>query len=226
MSNPQRLGLFGGTFDPVHNGHLAVAGRVQEAFSLDSLWFIPAPLPPHKKGHHDNQVISSFADRAAMLELALAGSKDFTLSRLETELPKPSYTVDTLQEIRRRLGPEVKLFFIIGVDAFVEIATWKDYLQLPALAGFVVISRPAYQFNEVEEVVRQCFKKYRYHSKESAWLPEDGKGEKIYFLDMKPAAVSSTEIRRMVHAGHPIQQLVPPGVAEYILEHRLYGDIP
>ena len=225
MSNPQRLGLFGGTFDPVHNGHLAVAGRVLEAFSLDSLWFIPAPLPPHKKGHHDNQVISPFSDRAAMLELALAGRRDFTLSRLETELPKPSYTIDTLQEIRRRLGPEVKLFFIIGVDAFVEIATWKDYLQLPALANFVVISRSAYQLKEVEDVICKCFTGYRRHSKECVWLPEDGKGETIYFLEMEPVAVSSTEIRLMVHNGHPIQNLVPPGIEEYILEHRLYHDI-
>jgi nicotinate-nucleotide adenylyltransferase len=225
VSNPRRLGLFGGTFDPVHNGHLAVAGRVQEAFSLNSLWFIPAPLPPHKKGSHHDRGISSFADRAAMLELALAGSRDFTLSRLETELPKPSYTVDTLQEIRRRLGPEVQLYFIIGVDAFVEIETWKDYPQLPVLANFVVISRATYQFKEVEAVMNKCFTRYRRHPKECVWLPADGKGGNMYFLVMEPVAISSTEIRQMVHDGYPIRKLVPPGVEAYILEHRLYGDI-
>jgi nicotinate-nucleotide adenylyltransferase len=224
VSKPERLGLFGGTFDPVHNGHLAVAGRVQEAFGLDSIWFIPAPVPPHKPGHIDNRDISSFAHRAEMLALALGDLDDFTLSRIEDELPKPSYTIDTLQEIRRRLGSEVQLYFIIGVDAFVEIATWKDFLQLPALANFVVISRPAYQFSEVEAVMNKYFTRYSRHSKECSWLPEDGKGGKMYFLNMEPVAVSSTEIRRMVHDGHPIQNLVPPGVKEYILEHRLYGD--
>jgi len=221
VSNPQRLGLFGGTFDPVHNGHLAVAGRVQEAFNLDSLWFIPAPLPPHKKGYHDNQVISSFADRTAMLELALAGCKDFTLSRIETELPKPSYTVDTLQEIRRRFGPEVKLFFIIGVDAFVEIGTWKDYLQLPARASFVVISRPAYQLARVDEVISRCYTNYRHEPQTSVWGPQ-GQGEKIHLLTMEPVAISSTEIRRRVHGGQSIEDCVPAPVAEYIREHGLY----
>ena len=221
MSNPQRLGLFGGTFDPVHNGHLAVAGRVQEAFSLDSLWFIPAPLPPHKKGHHDNQVISSFADRAAMLELALAGRKDFTLSRIETELPTPSYTVDTLQEIRRRLGPELKLFFIIGVDAFVEIGTWKNYLQLPALASFVVISRPAYQLARVDEVISRCYPKYLHDPQGFVWKTQ-GQGEQIHLLDMEPVAISSTEIRYRVHKGQPIDQWVPSAVAGYILKHGIY----
>jgi nicotinate-nucleotide adenylyltransferase len=221
VSNPQRLGLFGGTFDPVHNGHLAVAGRVHEAFSLDSLWFIPAPLPPHKKGHHDNQVISSFADRAAMLDLALGGSKDFTLSRIETELSKPSYTVDTLQEIRRRLGPEVKLFFIIGVDAFMEIGTWKDYLQLPALASFVVISRPAYQLARVDEVISRCYPNYCHERQSSVWEPQE-QGEKIQLLAMEPVAISSTEIRRRVAGGQSINDYVPAPVAAYIRNQGLY----
>lgn len=221
VSNPQRLGLFGGTFDPVHNGHLAVAGRVQEAFSLDSLWFIPAPLPPHKKSLHDNLDISPFADRAAMLELVLADRSDITLSRIETELPKPSYTVDTLLEIRRRLGPEVKLFFIIGVDAFVEIATWKDYLQLPVLASFVVISRPAHQLARVDEVISRCYTNYRHVPQNSVWEPQD-QGEKIHLLAMEPVAISSTEIRRRVAGGLSIDDCVPAPVAAYIREHGLY----
>jgi nicotinate-nucleotide adenylyltransferase len=113
----------------------------------------------------------------------------------------------------------------MGGDAFAEIATWKDYDRLLTQADFVVIIRPAYQFNKAEEVIRQCFKKYRYHSRESVWLPENGKGGKIYFPETKPIAVSSTEIRRMVQAGRSIQQMVPPEVEMYIREHRLYRDI-
>lgn len=221
MSKPQRIGLFGGTFDPIHNGHLAVADRVLQAFKLDRLWFIPAPIPPHKKEGHDQQVVSSFTDRAAMLELALVGRKACLLSRIEAELPTPSYTIDTLQEIRQRLGPEATLFFIIGADAFVEIATWKNYRQLPALASFVVISRPACQFDRVAEIISRCYKKYRYDPARQIWDPE-GEGEKIHLLAMDPVAISSTEIRRRVRAGLPIDEWVPAVVAKYILAHGLY----
>jgi nicotinate-nucleotide adenylyltransferase len=221
VSKPQRIGLFGGTFDPVHNGHLAVADRVQQAFKLDGLWFIPALIPPHKKDGHDYQVVSSFTDRAAMLELALADREACLLSRIEAELPIPSYTVDTLQEIRQRLGPEAVLFFIIGVDAFVEIATWKNYRQLPALASFVVISRPACKLDRVAEVVGRYYKKYRYDPARQIWEPE-GEGEKIHLLAMEPVAISSTEIRRRVRAGLPIDEWVPAAVAKYIPAHGLY----
>jgi len=218
----QRIGLFGGTFDPVHNGHLAVADRVQQAFQLDKIWFIPAPSPPHKKEGHDTRQLSSFADRAVMLELALAGRKNVILSRIETELPAPSYTIQTLKEIRLRLGREATLFFIIGVDAFMEIATWKSYRQLPALASFVVISRPAYQLDRVAEVVSQCYKNYRYEPARLAWEPE-GEGEKIHLLAMEPVAISSTGIRQRVRAGLPIDEWVPPAVAKDILAHGLYA---
>lgn len=221
VSNPQRLGLFGGTFDPVHNGHLAVAGRVQEAFGLDSIWFIPAPVPPHKPGHIDNRDISPFADRAAMLKLALGGCKGFSLSRIETELPKPSYTVDTLQEIRRRLGLEVQLFFIVGVDAFVEIDTWKDYLQLPTLADFVVISRPDYRLDRVNEIISRCYTNYHHYPQNFFWEPQ-GQGKKIHLLAMEPVAISSTEIRSRAAEGKSIEDCVPAPVAAYILEHGLY----
>jgi len=221
VRKPQRIGLFGGTFDPVHNGHLAVADCVQKAFKLTELWFIPAPIPPHKKAGQEIREVSSFTDRTAMLELALAGRKHFILSRIETELPAPSYTIQTLREIRMRIGRDTMLFFIIGVDAFVEIETWKDYPRLPTLAEFVVISRPAYQLDRVAEVVRRCYKHYRYDPAHRVWEPE-GEGEKIHLLAMEPVAISSTEIRQRVRAGQPIDEWVPPAVADYILAHGLY----
>lgn len=231
MKNDGRIGLLGGTFDPVHIGHLAAASETREAFALDSVWFIPAAIPPHKKKHESGQLISSFEDRTAMLERAVAGRPDFVISRIESERPRPSYTVDTLTLLRRQLGARTKIFFIVGADAFAEIATWKDYTRLPTYADLVVISRPNHQLGKVEEVVRQYFEGYRHHGRECVWrprecvwLPEDDKKGKIYFLEIKAVTVSSTEIRRMVYAGLPIDRLVPPGVAEYIREHRLYDE--
>ena len=221
VSRPQRIGLFGGTFDPVHNGHLAVADCVQKAFKLTELWFIPAPIPPHKKEGHDSRGISPFADRAAMLELALAGRQHVVISRIETELPAPSYTIHTLKEIRQRLGQEATLFYIIGVDAFMEIATWKSYRQLLNLASFVVIARPAYQLDRVAEVIGRCYKNYQYNPTCRVWEPE-GEGEKIHLLAMEPVAISSTEIRQRVRAGLPLDEWVPPAVANYIFTHGLY----
>lgn len=230
MKNDRRIGLLGGTFDPVHIGHLAAALETREAFELDSVWFIPAAIPPHKKKHESGQLISSFEDRAAMLERAVTGRPGFVVSRIESERPQPSYTVDTLTLLRRQLGDRTKIFFIVGADAFTEIATWKDYTRLLMYADFVIISRPSFQLGKVEEAVRQYFKGYRHHAKECVWrpkecvwLPEDGRRGKIYFLEIKAIAVSSTEIRRKVHAGLPIHRLVPPAVAEYIREYRLYG---
>jgi nicotinate-nucleotide adenylyltransferase len=221
VSRPQRIGLFGGTFDPVHNGHLAVAEHVHKAFRLDGLWFIPAPTPPHKKEGHDTRELSSFADRVAMLELALAGRENILLSRIETELPAPSYTIHTLQEIRQRLGREATLFFIIGMDAFMEITTWKSYRQLPILASFIVISRPAYRLDRVAEVVSRSYETYRYDPARRVWESEGG-GEKIHLLAMEPVAISSTEIRQRVRAGLSIDAWVPPAVATYIVAHGLY----
>jgi nicotinate-nucleotide adenylyltransferase len=221
VKTTQRIGLFGGTFDPVHNGHLAVANSAKKSFQLDSLWFIPAATPPHKNTHHDQQIISPFADRVAMLKLALASHDDFFLSQLENELPKPSYTVDTLQEIRQRLGLEVELFFFVGVDAFMEVATWKEYGRLPTLASFVVISRPAYPLTRAEKVITTCYKDYWYDPMSGVWETR-GTGEKIYFMSMKPVPHSSSDIRNRIRNGQSIKDFVPSDVADYIHTHKLY----
>ncbi len=212
-----RIGLLGGTFDPVHNGHLAVAAAVKKDFALDDVWFMPAAFPPHKKGHE----VSSFTDRTAMLELAVGGRSGFVVSRIEAERPELSYTIDTLRELRRRLGWEVGLFFIIGIDAFLDIATWKAYDKLLTHCSFVVIARPNYRLKTVDEVMRRHFRRHRYYPGRKVWMSEDG-GEKIFLLGMQPVAVSSTEIRRLVRTGRAIHDLVPPGVEEYIKERSLY----
>lgn len=222
MPGMQRLGLLGGTFDPVHLGHLMVAARVREAFALEAIWFIPASLPPHKRHHGSGQDISPYGERVAMLEIALAGETAFMLSRIEAELPGPSYTVHTLKAIRQRIAPHAALFFIIGSDAFAEIQTWKDFRRLVMLAGFIVITRPDFPFARVDEIVGRHFPDYRYNSSGHLWEPA-GEGEAIHFLDLEPIPISSTDIRQRVRSGTSIDGLVPAGVAEYIRAHGLYG---
>ena len=134
----RRVGILGGTFDPVHNGHLAIAEAVRQALALSGLLFIPAFLPPHKPTY----TISPFVQRAAMLELAVVDRPGFFVSLLEAEREGPSYSIDTLRTLRQTLGEEVHLFFIIGMDAFAEIHTWKANRELLDQASFVVMGRP------------------------------------------------------------------------------------
>ena len=219
----QRIGLFGGTFDPVHNGHLAVAHHITEVLQLDALWFIPAAAPPHKDVHKGSLDITPFTERAAMLKRAIGTRAEYLLSPVEKELPEPSYTIDTLREIRKRLGTSATLFFLIGIDAFVEIFTWKDYEELPKYASLVVVSRPSCQFSEAEEVMHRYYGRYQYDPANSTWRA-DGAYENIYFISMEPVAASSSEIRKMVSLGKSVQQLVPHKVAEYIKEKKLYQE--
>ncbi len=221
MKKLQRLGLLGGTFDPVHKGHLAAAGKASNVLSLDAVWFMPAAIPPHKKCHKIGHAISAFEDRAAMLDCALKDHTDFIVSRLESELPKPNFTIDTLKQIRRQSGPGVILFFIIGVDAFVEIDTWKSFQDLPVYTNIVVLSRPAYHRDRVDTLIRQCYKDYQCNDYNNTWESKEKAG-KIYFSEMEPVAVSSTVIRSLVAEGKSIKDLVPLQVAEYIEDHGLY----
>lgn len=212
-----RVGLLGGTFDPVHNGHLAAAEAAKKAFLLDSVLFIPADEPPHKL----EKSISSFQDRTAMLEQALSGRPGFIVSRIEAERHGPSYTIDTLTLVRQQLRTDTVLFFIIGCDAFAEIATWKKYDRLPDYANFVVIRRLAPHNDRFGESIRKDFSGYVFDERESCW-GRSGHAGRIYPLAMEPVAISSTRIRRMIASGQPVRGLVPEGVGRYIEEHGLY----
>lgn len=214
----QRLALLGGTFDPVHNGHLAVAAAVAEGLALDGVIFLPAAQPPHKQG----QAITPFGDRLAMLEAAVAGHRAFAVSALEGERSGPSYSVDTLVRLRQVLAPGVRLFFVVGMDAFAEIGSWKDYRQLLALADLVVIDRPRPSAPLLAETIRQCFPGYAWDAGAGSWRAPEMPGA-IYSLAMRPVAVSSTEIRLRAARGEEIGGLVPEAVAAYIRDHSLYG---
>jgi len=217
----RKIGLLGGTFDPVHNGHLAVADHVMNTLELDFIWFIPAAHPPHKTGHGDGREISGFAHRIAMLERALKGNSAFVISDIEAKRSSPSYSIDTIKLLLPQIGNNADVFFIIGADAFLEIDTWKRYQELPALVHFVIISRPTYPPRRVGEIINQNFSGYAYDSSRKIWSSSANKG--TFFLQhMEPVSISSTEIRNRVRKGMGIRGLVPPSVEDYIRKHSLY----
>ena len=211
-----RLGVLGGTFDPVHNGHLAMADHLFNTFRLDSLLFIPAARPPHK-GYLET---TPFDDRLAMLETAVRSDHRFLVSDLEAHRDGPSYSIDTLMCLKNVLGDKVKLFFIIGVDAFVELNTWKNYRGLADHANLVVIDRPDYPLTMVEMVVSQLGH-YSFDNDQGCWSAPEHQG-RVYPLEVPPVDISSTDIRRKITRGQDFLSLVPPPVGQYIIEHGLY----
>ncbi len=213
-----RVGILGGTFDPVHNGHLAVAEAVRQALALSSILFVPAFLPPHKLTY----AISAFQHRAAMLDLAVADRPGCFVSRLEAEREGPSYSIDTLRTLRQILGQDVQLFFIIGMDAFAEIHTWKANRELLDHASFVVIGRPDHCQQSCGQTVAANFPGHVFNEAAGCWQGTPGQGA-IHPVVMPPIKVSSTEIREVVRQGRSISNLVPAAVADYIEAHGLYS---
>ncbi|MEN8142518.1 MAG: nicotinate-nucleotide adenylyltransferase [Thermodesulfobacteriota bacterium] len=212
----RRVGVLGGTFDPVHNGHLAVAGYVLKMLRLDSIIFIPAARPPHK-GHLQ---LTPFSHRLAMLECGLREEPRYFVSAMEEQREGPSYSVDTLEELRGNLGPDVRLSFIIGMDAFVEIDTWKDYHLIPNLADLVVIDRPEHPLTLIGKTVDKLGH-YKFNSTESVWSASDHFG-KIFAVSMPPVDVSSTMVRERLYASLPVMDCLPPAVSEYIDRQGLF----
>jgi nicotinate-nucleotide adenylyltransferase len=187
------IGLFGGSFDPVHHGHLIVAQVAREALGLDGIRFVPAREQPFKQGRHR----SSADHRAAMLNLAIAGSPGFELERLELDRPGPSYTVNTLRELRVR-EPQEQLVLLLGADAAADLSAWKEAARIPELARVVVFARPG------------------------SLVPASGAISEV--IEVPTIDISATEIRRRVSRGQPIRYWVPDSVGEYISRHRLYLD--
>lgn len=212
-----RVGILGGTFDPVHNGHLAVAEAVRQALALSSILFVPAFLPPHKPTY----AISAFQHRAAMLDLAVVDRPDCSVSRLEAEREGPSYSIDTLRTLARGLGKDVHLFFIIGMDAFAEVFTWKEQGELLDHASFVVVGRPDHCKQSCGQTVAANFPGYVFAEALGCWQGKPDQGA-IHPVAMPPMKVSSTEIREAVRQGRAISNLVPAAVADYIYAQGLY----
>ncbi len=210
------VGILGGSFNPIHLGHLRVAEEVREALSLDRVLFIPAALPPHKVGHK----LAAPADRLAMVRLAIRGNPYFRASVLELQRQGRSYSVDTLRALRQS-HPEWKLSFIVGLDAFAEIGTWKEYRELFGLADFVVVSRPGFANRHLRRLLPVAARGDFWYAPDRLTLVHRS-GHRVHFQTVTGLDISASAIRERVSRGASIRYLVPPAVERYIAARGLY----
>lgn len=194
-----RLGVMGGTFDPIHHGHLVAASEVADRFGLDEVVFVPTGQPWQK----DRRPVSAAEDRYLMTVIATAANPRFSVSRVDIDRPGPTYTIDTLRDLRSVRGADVELYFITGADALGAILTWQDAPELGRLAHFVGCTRPGHALAEPD-------------------LP----GAQLSLVEIPALAISSTQCRDRVAAGRPIWYLVPDGIVQYIAKRRLYARAP
>jgi nicotinate-nucleotide adenylyltransferase len=211
-----RIGLFGGTLNPIHFGHLRSAEEVREVMELDEVWFVPAALPPHKQSEN----ILPFSDRLTMVELATAPVRHFKVSTIEKDRPGPSYSIDTLRELKEIHGGKTEFFFIIGSDAFLDIETWKEYLHLTDYASLVVMGRRQGDLERAREVISRAFPTYRVQDRRAIYSAPGKKA--IHLNSVTHLAISATDIRRRVRTGLSVRFLVPEAVRRYMRENSLY----
>jgi nicotinate-nucleotide adenylyltransferase len=193
-----RLGVMGGTFDPIHHGHLVAASEVQALFHLDEVVFVPTGQPWQKSARK----VSPPEHRYLMTVIATASNPRFTVSRVDVDRPGPTFTIDTLRDIQAQ-RPGAEMFFITGADALAEILSWKDADELFQLAHFIGVTRPGHELSD-------------------KGLPVD----KVTLQEVPAMAISSTDCRERVERGEPVWYLVPDGVVQYINKHRLYAGSP
>jgi nicotinate-nucleotide adenylyltransferase len=213
MTRRPRVGLLGGTFDPIHHGHLAAADAAQHALGLARVLFVPAADPPHRP----DRPRASSADRAEMIRLAIDPRPGWELSDIELQRPGPSYTIDTLRALHRTGLSPLQLFFITGADAFAEIRTWHRYPAVLDAAHFVVVTRPGVPLDALLERVPELRPRV-ITPREVA----DAPAPRIVLIEAETPAISATEIRARVARGEPIGHLVPRPVAAYIAQKQLY----
>jgi nicotinate-nucleotide adenylyltransferase len=192
--SPQRLGVMGGTFDPIHHGHLVAASEAADSFGLDEVIFVPTGQPWQK----DDRKVSPAEDRYLMTVIATAANPRFSVSRVDIDRPGETYTIDTLRDLRCE-RPDAEFYFITGADALAKMISWRDADELFTMAHFVGCTRPGHRLT-------------------MSSLPPD----RISLLEIPALAISSTECRERVRGGHPIWYLVPDGVVQYISKRGLY----
>jgi nicotinate-nucleotide adenylyltransferase len=185
----------GGTFDPIHHGHLVAASEVAGRFQLDEVVFVPTGEPYQKEGSR----VSPPEDRYLMTVIATASNPRFHVSRADIDRGGPTYTVDTLRDLHKAYGPDTQLFFITGADALAKILSWKDALEMLSLARFIGVTRPGYDLSDDH-------------------LPQDS----VELVEVPAMAISSSDCRARVAAGKPVWYLVPDGVVQYIAKRGLY----
>lgn len=197
-----RLGIMGGTFDPIHYGHLVTAEGARHSLGLEKVIFVPAGSPPHKP----NNFITEPWARYTMTRLAVDSNPFFMVSTIEVERAGPSYTIDTMRTLSR-LYPGAQIYFITGADALLEILTWREFEALLAICHFVAATRPGYRLSELSDRLNQ--------------LP-GGLKQNVLCMEVPALAISSTDIRQRVREGRPVKYLLPESVEEYILKNDLY----
>jgi len=213
MDRPGPVALFGGTFDPIHIGHLRAAWEVSELLDCE-VRLLPSGQPPHRAAPG-----RSAADRAAMIELALAGQDRLCLDRRELERSGPSYSVDTLRELREELGPDRPLLFMLGADAFRALPTWHRWRELTGLAHLVAMTRPRQRLDKLDPALHEAML--------GRWtgVVERLRGEpagRVMVVRVTPLSISSSLIRQSLAQGHMPRYLLPQPVLDYILERGLY----
>jgi nicotinate-nucleotide adenylyltransferase len=192
----RRVGIMGGTFDPIHHGHLVAASEAAHVFDLDEVIFVPTGMPYQKTG----RTVSAGEDRYLMTVIATASNPRFSVSRVDIDRPGETYTIDTLRDLHAERGPDAKFYFITGADALAKMISWRDAEELFTLAHFVGCTRPGHQLTLSD-------------------LPAD----RVSLLEIPALAISSTECRGRVRGGHPIWYLVPDGIVQYISKRGLYS---
>ena len=216
-----RIGLFGGTFNPIHFGHIKVSTEIKEAFELDRIYMIPSAIPPHKV----SKEIADARDRLEMTRLAVSKLEGYNVSDIELKRSGPSYTVDTINHFKKILPADASLYLILGIDAFLEIDTWMSYKELFKTLPFIVMSRP--KKNNI--VTPEQLESYIYHNVSEGYAFQreenrfiDDRHLPIYVFNVTPCYISSTDIREKIRKRKPIGELVPGKVENYIRDKGLY----
>jgi len=199
-----RVGIMGGTFDPIHYGHLAAAEAAREAFFLDRIIFVPAVIPPHK----NEKGVTPARHRFLMTLLAVMSNPYFEVSRVDLDRGGVTYTVDTLRDLRKELGPDTEMYFITGADAILEILSWKDPRKVLSMAEFIAVTRPGYGLDKLAAALGPLYQEFQ---------------DRIHILEVPPMGISSTDIRRRLAEGRSVRYLVPETVFTYITNQGLYG---
>ncbi|WP_083408185.1 nicotinate-nucleotide adenylyltransferase [Mycolicibacterium rutilum] len=201
MAQRRRLGVMGGTFDPIHHGHLVAASEVADRFELDEVVFVPTGQPWQK-----GRDVTAPEDRYLMTVIATASNPRFSVSRVDIDRGGPTYTKDTLRDLHR-LNPDADLFFITGADALASILTWQNFEEMFSIANFVGVSRPGYELDgkHIAAAIKE--------------LPDDA----LQLVEVPALAISSTDCRKRAEENRPIWYLVPDGVVQYVTKRKLYA---
>lgn len=216
-----RVAVLGGSFNPIHHGHLLLADEILEILGVDRLLFVPAAVPPHKAPAD----LAPAADRFAMVQLAIAGHPGFAVTDLELRRPGPSYTVDTLRELT--VGGD-ELFFVIGSETFLDLLSWREPRQVAALARLVVIPRAGSPFDPQSAAAQKVLREIGLADSGFAHVTpgEPFPSRAVLIAHVTSLPISASDLRRRVRAGRSLDYRVPPAVIDYMRRHRLYGATP